>query len=499
MSTSRAAVQLPVAVIVNAQEPLLPAGEYGTDVKRALLAALLTLDTERTCRLRTSWGSLMLPQWRIASAGSDGNIGLDTDPFLLWSSAAALCREADALWAVPPAGVPWLLGTGDRIYLGTLSRLPANLREPLHGLLSAEPWYVGLMNIDPSSALHRRVFDLIPGWRYHNGRVDDACDSCIADHGGDPCEHRFAAAEAFEGLPVTGFGLAEHPMPARDARIGWRATSAKPSASSPQTYQEAITALVHQYTNAERPLTFAVGRRHPIVDDLYGKLHDYALNLAHPKDGAAKAAFFTRQLGITQADWRLLAVQLISALQAAEPLKFRDGGYGDSQQLRFEIKALVLGLNGRTALITAAWQIQDDGPVQLVTVIPPGKKDRDPAAAAQQALELGDFAGLWTVAVTVAERAQVNCRPTPVAFTGGSAPEVYAGGLTGFAWVHLPDAGDAFTAWLIAQDHATAGDESGARIIAPTSDYESAIAWAEGFASVLRAGGRDCIVSHEID
>ena len=71
--------------------------------------------------------------------------------------------------------------------------------------------------------------------------------------------------------------------------------------------------------------------------------------------------------------------------------------------------------------------------------------------------------------------------------------------LAGFAWVHLPDAGDAFTAWLLTQDHATVSDEGGARIIAPTSDYEPAIAWAEAFASVLRAGGHDCTVTYKID
>ena len=52
------------------------------------------------------------------------------DPYLLWSSAAALCRTADASWAIPAAGIPWLLGTGDCLYLGVISRLPVSMREP---------------------------------------------------------------------------------------------------------------------------------------------------------------------------------------------------------------------------------------------------------------------------------------------------------------------------------------------------------------------------------
>ncbi|MGC5334893.1 DUF6883 domain-containing protein [Micromonospora sp. DT62] len=472
----------PVALFINAQlfdgEPFND--EYGPTVKRVVLDVILTLDPHHACRFQTWWGSLMLPVFRPASADSDGTLTMDLDLFLLWTSASNLCRDADARWVIPAATVPWLLGN-NRIYLGVISNLPAALHEPLHQALNAHPWYVGMMAVNPADPLHHRVFSLIPGWRYNQGWIDDAP------------EH-LNPREVFHGLPVIGYGPGPTPLRARDVRVPWDLITPTTDAN-PQTYQEALIALLADYTQAERSLVFTAGRKHPVVNDLHGKLHGYALNPTHEK-GAAKATFFRTALGLEQEDWRLLAIQLISALTASDPAKFRDEPrFGQRQHLRFEITAPVLGLNGRTGMVTSAWKIEDDGPVQLVTLTP-GKKQG--VVERDQALEAGNWAALYAIAVEVAEQARRNCRPTPLAFTGGPGVEVIAEGAAGFAWVIFSNPATPFVAWLLAQGHVLP-DEVGATICAPTFDYEPAIAWAEAFAAVLQAAGHDCTVTHTID
>ena len=239
-----------------------------------------------------------------------------------------------------------------------------------------------------------------------------------------------------------------------------------------------------------------MGRQQPLVDDLRGKLREYALNPDHEEGGKQKAEFFRRELGIEQDDWKLLAVQLISALRAAELLKLRDGQYGDRQQLRFEISALVVGLNGKTKPVTAAWQILDDAPTQLITITP-GKKIKG-APAEPDTVAPGDWDGLYKIALTVADRALQECRPTPLAVGGPDGAEVIPEGIMGFAWVYFPDARTALVQWLLRTGHAHKS-HPGAQISAPTFDLEPAAAWAEAMAGVLQAAGHPCSVTQETD
>ncbi|MEO3781577.1 hypothetical protein ABGB16_33360 [Micromonospora sp. B11E3] len=123
-----------------------------------MLAALLGLDDAASVQVQTWWGSLMLPVIRLAEAGSNrGAITFDQDMFLLWSSATRLVRDGDGLWTRPAAGMPWLLGTGDRIYLGVLAGLSDGQRQALHDALSVYGWYLGMMRVDVTDSLHHRT------------------------------------------------------------------------------------------------------------------------------------------------------------------------------------------------------------------------------------------------------------------------------------------------------------------------------------------------------
>lgn len=472
----------PIALFIDANDPALRyESEYGPLVKHAVLGSLLPLDPSRKLRLQTWWGSLMLPVFRLAEADTDGTVTLDQDLFRLWSSATRLVHEGEARWSRPVAAVPWMLGTNTRIYLGVLTGLPADLHEALHTALTEHGWYLGMMNVQVDNALHHRVFNLIKGWRYDRGFVAD-----------DPAHLR--PQEVFDGLPVQ-FGPGPGRWPGRDLAVGWRPAVAT-GPRHRQTYQESLTVAVARYRDAERPLAFAVGRRSPIVDDLEGKLHGYALDPDHPV-GGPKAVFFATALGLRQDDWRLLAVQLISALESGAPQKFRDESrFGSEQHLRFEISAPVFGLNGRSAMVTAAWKIEDDGPVQLVTVTP-GKKQG--IVEQDDALQAGDLGGLYAIAVEVADAARLACRPNPLAVAGGpDGVEIYPEGPVGFAWIRFPDPAAPLAAWLVAQKHANL-DEGRVTVGCPTFDYERAIAWATAFSGVMQAAGHDCTIDHEMD
>ncbi|WP_327376531.1 hypothetical protein OG393_22775 [Streptomyces sp. NBC_01216] len=484
--------QAPIAIFVSADDFVVSREfEYGPQIKRAILSAILTVDEPRRCQFQTYWGSLLLPSFRWESSSSDGKLALARDPLLLWSAASTLCRGSEGRWSTLGAHAPWLLGTSN-VYVGVISRLPSELRAPLDDQLRAFSWYLGAIEVGPNDPLHQEVFSPLPEWRYSRGRVDH------------PGGEGISAEELFAGLAVDGIGLGERPIAEHHCQIPWTPATLPSEApvtlgalasSGGRTYQESIAALVHEYQEAERRLSFTVGRQQPLVDDLRSKLHDYALNLAHP-DGGSKARFFQQELGIEQSNWRLLAIQLISALHGAEPKKFRDNrAYGDTQQLRFEISAPVVGLNGQTKQVTAAWKIEDDAPVQLVTLYP-GRKI--PGAVDSPAIVPGDWAGLYEIALKVADRARQECRPTPMALEGPGGVEVIAAGLAGFAWVCFPDARTAFVQWLLRAGHASKS-QPGARISAPGQDLEPAAAWAEAMASVFQAADQSCSVEQEVD
>ncbi|WP_314223632.1 DUF6883 domain-containing protein [Streptomyces zaehneri] len=484
--------QAPIAVFVSADDPVLSREfEYGPRIKRAILSAILTVDEPRRCQFQTYWGSLMLPTRRWESSSSDGKLTLAHDPFLLWSSASTLCRGREGRWSTLGAHAPWVLGTSN-VYVGVISQLPSELRASLDDRLRAFSWYLGAIEVDPNDPLHQEVFSLLPGWRYSRGWMDH------------PGEEGISTEELFAGMAVAGIGLEDHPIAERLCQIPWNPAPVPSEApvtlgalafSSGRTYQESVAALVHQYQEAERRLSFEVGRQQPLMDDLRSKLHDYALKLDHP-DGGPKARFFQQELGIEQSDWRLLAIQLLSALHGAEPQKFRDEpAHGDTQHLRFEISAPVVGLNGQTKPVTAAWKIEDGAPAQLVTLTP-GKKI--PGAVDSPAIIPGDWAGLYKIALKVADRARQECRSTPIALEGPEGVEVIAEGLVGFAWVCFPDADTEFVQWLLRAGRASES-QPGARISAPCFDLEPAAAWAEAMASVFQAADQSCSVIQEVD
>lgn len=485
--------QKPIAFFVKADDQSLPS-DYGFDIKRSVLRAVLAADVSRHCEFQTYWGSLMLPSFRYSSATSlpHGDTAMDVDPFLYWSSAYDLHRSVQSGWNTLGTHTPWILGTAS-IYIGLLSRLPEGVSPAVDRHLRENRWYLGATIVDLASTLHREVFSLVPGWRYSCGAVDQ------------PGADATPAAELFKGINVRGFDLHEHPIPEGKCTISW-STPAEESGRAVEfdtltsktgaTYEESIVAeIVHRHEQDERGLAFTTGRRQPSADDLRGKLHDYALDPDHPA-GGPKAIFFKRALGFERKDWKLLAIQLISNLQSSLPAKFRDNpGHGAKQRLQFEFEAEIVGLNGKRKKVVASWKIEDDEPAKLVTLTP-GKKGTGPADVDE--VPDGNWERLYLIARAVAEQAMRDCRPTPMALGGAGGTDVVPEGAHGSAWVQFPDARTGLVRWLLKAKYATKS-QPGAYIMAPSDFLQPAEEWAEAMATVFQAAGHHCSVSQEID
>lgn len=93
------------------------------------------------------------------------------------------------------------------------------------------------------------------------------------------------------------------------------------------------------------------------------KLARYLLNPAHPV-GGAKARWFERALGFTQANAGQLAKQIV--FDASKAVQTGATEFGT----KFNQVISITGANGRVIDVTFAWILNNDGIVRLVTAIP---------------------------------------------------------------------------------------------------------------------------------
>jgi hypothetical protein len=87
------------------------------------------------------------------------------------------------------------------------------------------------------------------------------------------------------------------------------------------------------------------------------KLYEYALNPDHP-NGRHKARVFSSALGIERWHADVLAEILKAGLPRAHAQQGSKTGHGDSWVTYHE----VVGLNGRTAIVTVAWIFRKEEP-----------------------------------------------------------------------------------------------------------------------------------------
>ncbi|MEW8029980.1 MAG: DUF6883 domain-containing protein [Candidatus Thiodiazotropha sp.] len=221
------------------------------------------------------------------------------------------------------------------------------------------------------------------------------------------------------------------------------------------------------------------------------KIADYLLNPDH-KDNKGKAKFFAEHLGITKSDSTYLHGQLVDALGHVTYENVRIDDYG----VRFTANLPVTGKNGETATIETGWIVRPGERASFVTAYP-GEKD---AALEEQARPpplvsdslKGDerWQALYDLAHAAGLEAMNACVPKPLVVEN----QVYMEGDCGGAVVVIEDGRTSLARWLRKNGRGRRHYKSGYAISSERigQSAESAKAYADAFARVLRRNGIAC-------
>jgi hypothetical protein len=221
------------------------------------------------------------------------------------------------------------------------------------------------------------------------------------------------------------------------------------------------------------------------------KLADYLLNAEHV-DNKGKAKFFEEHLGVKKSDWTYLHSQLVDALGLVTYEDVRVDDYG----VRFTAKLPIIGKNGATATIETGWIVRSGERASFVTAYP-GEKNAELERRASPPPLLSDnlkgdqrWQALYDLAHAAGLAAMDACVPKPLVV--GS--QVYMEGYCGGATIVLDDGRTSFARWLKRNGRGHAHYRAGYVISAEGKGQsaESAKAYADAFARVLRRNGIGC-------
>ena len=221
------------------------------------------------------------------------------------------------------------------------------------------------------------------------------------------------------------------------------------------------------------------------------KVADYLLNAEHV-DNRGKAKFFEERLDITKSDWAYLHSQLVDALGLVTYEDVRIDDYG----VRFTAKLPVTGRNGKTATIETGWIVRPGERASFVTAYP-GEKNADLEKRASPPPLLSDnlkgeqrWQALYDLAHASGLEAMNACVPKPLVVES----QVYMEGDCGGATIVLDDGRKSFGRWLRKNGRGHAHYKAGYVISAEGvgQSAESAKAYADAFARVLRRNGVGC-------
>jgi hypothetical protein len=227
------------------------------------------------------------------------------------------------------------------------------------------------------------------------------------------------------------------------------------------------------------------------------KLTKYLLN--HGGSDPSKAKFFQEVLQIGPEHWEFLRGQFLDGLSALALEDVRIDQYG----IRFSARFPITGINGETATIQTAWIVRRGERASLVTAYPL-KKNTALELSAPRPLVLPDnLRGMtrWTavhaLAKNIADAEMRNCVPEPMVIDG----DVVMEGKFGRAYVVTLDGRSAFSRWAKAEGIARRHFPRGVAIEAEREGQsaQTATAYANAYAKVLRRNGIECKVETLLD
>lgn len=228
------------------------------------------------------------------------------------------------------------------------------------------------------------------------------------------------------------------------------------------------------------------------------KLTKYLLNLDHPK-GGAKARFFRDSLGINENDWRYLADQICQSALHSDFYRLEVTGYG----VMHGAQVLITGRNGRQAVVETGWKLEEFGPAQFVTAYPGDESKLGTLKAFPGRVpELGCTAPIrWQRIHEMAHSCGMQhgeaTLPTPMVLEKWGT---IWDGACGFGWVFLPNARAPFAKWILKEGLGYAS-RPGVHISSKlgTQSVQKNLAYAIGYAEVLKANGIDCRAESRLD
>lgn len=221
------------------------------------------------------------------------------------------------------------------------------------------------------------------------------------------------------------------------------------------------------------------------------KIADYLLNPDH-EDNRGKAKFFEEHLGITKSDWTYLHSQLVDALGHVTYKDVRIDTYG----VRFTANLPIAGKNEETATIETGWIVRPGERASFVTAYPSKKSAELEEKASPPPLVSDSLKGnarwqaLYDLAHAAGLEAMNACVPKPLVVEN----QVYMEGECGGAVIVIEDGRTSLARWLRKNGCGHRHYKSGCAISSERigQSAESAKAYADAFARVLRRNGIGC-------
>lgn len=489
--------------------------EQGETLDNAVLTALKTADPHGITDTRVYRGGLLLAQLSykpsaikaepVSHQKRASSITFQTSRTersdrtlyaVLIGDFVETCLEQ---WNTLDSGAAWNYFARRAIDATFLPSLSIAIAEDMDKCLRSHPRYIGAVSPDLGNPLHRHLFiDMMfkdafirSGSVFVKGGLEGSYDGLF--FGADT----FSAA-GMVILPYTEFEqVAPCPNIPNSLSARGLVTEMRMGKRTALDIHEKVMMALSQSRSlheSDRPFEWNLLQL-PDAPEEVGvqakKLTDYLLNPEHDKDGS-KAKFFEQHLAITRKDWAYLQGQFIDRLGDVSYEDVRLDEYG----VRFNAYLPVTGRNGATATIKTGWIVRPGERANFVTAFP-AKKDtilEEQAAAPSVVSETPDSNDRWQAIYALAERAarkaMEECVPKPLVVES----QVYMEGKCGGAWIVIEDGRISFAQWLrrngLGSRHYRRGYSFSAEQIGQSA--ESAKAYADAFAHVLRRNGIEC-------
>lgn len=493
----------------------LPGEEEGGTLDEAFLTALKAADLHRLTDTRVYRGGLLLARLSYKPSSIKAAPAIHRKPGSTVTFQTSQVKRSDrALYAVlvgdfvetclerwntldPSTFWDYVAKrTLDATFVPSLS---AAVAEDMDKRLRSHPRYIGAISPDLGNPLHRHLF--IDGM-FKDSFIRNGC--VFVQNGFEGSyDGSFFGDETFSpvGMVTLPYEEFEEKAPPADLPYSLSARGLVTEMRMRQRmaldiHQKIMSELEQSRSlrDVDRPFEWDLSQLPDTPEEIKvqaEKLTHYLLDPENEKDGS-KAKFFEQQLAITCKDWTYLRGQLIDGLGSVSYEDVRLDDYG----IRFNAYLPVTGRNGATATIKTGWIVRHGERASFVTAFP-AKKD---AALESQAIPPpivsdnleGDarWQTIYALAEQAARKAMEECVPKPLIVES----QVYMEGACGGAFVVIEDGRTSFACWLrkkgLGHRHHQRGYSISAGQISQSA--ESAKAYADAFASVLRWNGIEC-------